>query len=257
VLNLLFIVFIVGTAGSGKSLLTASFVNWLQLQKQNAIAINLDPGVVTLPYTPDIDIRDYVKIDDLMHDYQLGPNGALIMAADLIADETERLNDEIATFQPDIALIDTPGQMELFAFRQSGPYLANELTKEPKALVYLFDSVFSSNPQNYVSNLFLSAAVYNRFLIPQVHVLSKSDLLPPEETKRIVDWSSDPYALETAIEEKLNGTKRLLTRETMRAVYRLGLKFLLVPVAAKTNEGFITLNTALERILSGGEKFTP
>jgi len=253
----MFIVFIIGTAGSGKSLLTAAFANWLQLQKQNVIAVNLDPGVITLPYSPDIDIRDYVKIEQLMHDYQLGPNGALIMAADLIAEETERLSDELATFKPDVALIDTPGQMELFAFRQSGPYLANELTKEPKALIYLFDAVFSSNPLNYVSNLFLSAAVYNRFFVPQVHVLSKTDLLPPEETQRIVDWSADPSALETAIEEKLEGTRRLLSRDTMRAVYRIGLRFLLTPVSAKTNEGFISLNTALERILSSGEKFTP
>jgi len=253
----MFIVFVIGTAGSGKSLLTAAFANWLQLQKQNVITINLDPGVITLPYTPDIDIRDYIKIEQLMHDYQLGPNGALIMAADLIAEETERLSDEIATFKPDIALIDTPGQLELFAFRQSGPYLANELTKESKALIYLFDSVFSANPLNYVSNLFLSAAVFNRFFVPQVHVLSKSDLLPPEETQRIVDWSADPYALETTIEEKLEGARRLLSRDTVRAVYRIGLRFLLLPVSAKTNEGFINLNTALERILSSGEKFTP
>jgi len=253
----MFIVFVIGTAGSGKSLLTAAFANWLQLQKQNVITVNLDPGVLTLPYTPDIDIRDYIKIEQLMQQYQLGPNGALIMAADLIAEETERLSDEIATFKPDIALIDTPGQMELFAFRQSGPYLANELTTGPKALIYLFDSVFSANPLNYVSNLFLSAAVYNRFFVPQVHILSKSDLLPPEETQRIVDWSADPDALETAIEEKLEGTRRLLSRDTMHAVYRIGLRFLLTPVSAKTNEGFINLNTALERILSSGEKFTP
>lgn len=253
----MFIVFVIGTAGSGKSLLTGAFASWLQLQRQNVIIVNLDPGVVTLPYTPDIDIRDYVKIEQLMEEYQLGPNGALIMAADLIAEETERLSDEIATFKPDIALIDTPGQMELFAFRQSGPYLAAELTKETKALVYLFDSVFCSNPSNYVSNLFLSAAVYNRFFIPQVHVLSKSDLLPPKETQKIVDWSADPYALETSIDEKLDGTKRLLTRETVRVVNRLGLKFLLIPTSAKSNEGFTNLNTALERILNSGEKYTP
>ncbi len=253
----MFTVFIIGTAGSGKSMLTAALANWLHLQKQDVITINLDPGVITVPYTPDIDIRNYIKIEKLMHDYQLGPNGALIMAADLIADQVERLSDEIATFKPDVTLIDTPGQMELFAFRQSGPYLANELATESKALVYLFDSVFSSHPQNYVSNMFLAAAVYNRFLIPQVYVLSKSDLLPPEEVQRIVDWSANPYALETSIEEQLDGTKRLLARETMHAVHRLGLNFLLIPVAAKTNEGFTNLNAALERILSAGERYTP
>jgi GTPase SAR1 family protein len=192
-----------------------------------------------------------------MEQYKLGPNGSLIMAADLIAEETERLGDEIASFNPDIALIDTPGQMELFAFRASGPYIANELTKEPKTLIYLFDSVFCSSPLNYVSNVFLSAAVYNRFFIPQIHVLSKSDLLSPEQMKQIIDWSANPTALETAIDEKLTGTGRLLSRDVIRAVYRLGLKFLLLPVSARTNEGFTNLNTTLERILAGGEKFTP
>jgi len=256
----MFILFIIGTAGSGKSFLTASFSDWLHLAKQNVITVNLDPGVLTLPYTPDIDIRDYIKIEQLMKQYGLGPNGAVIMAADLIAEETERLGEEINTFNPDIALIDTPGQMELFAFRASmhaWPYIANELTEEPKALLYLFDSVFSSNPLNYVSNVFLSVAIYNRFFIPQVHVLSKSDLLPPKEMNQLVDWSASPEALETAIEEKLTGTGRLLSRDIIHAVYRLGLKFLLIPVSAKTNDGFINLNTTLERIFTSGEKFTP
>jgi GTPase SAR1 family protein len=250
------IVFIIGTAGSGKSLLTAAFSDWLKLNKQKVVTINLDPGVLTLPYTPEIDVRDYIRIEQLMEQYELGPNGALIMAADLIAEETFRLKQEIEMFNPDIVLIDTPGQMELFAFRASGPYIANELTKDPKVLIYLFDSVFCSDPLNYVSNLFLSTAVYSRFFLPQVHVLSKSDLLPQADMNRIVDWSANPNALEIAIEEKLEGTRRLLSRNMMRTIHRLGLKFLLIPVSAKTNEGFINLNATLERILSGGEKFT-
>ncbi len=178
------------------------------------------------------------------------------MAADLIAEEAQRLGSEIQDLKSDVVIVDTPGQMELFAFRASGPYIANELTKEPKAIIYLFDAVFSFNPLNYVSNMFLSAAVYNRFFVPQLHVLSKCDLLPPEEADRIVDWSANPEALEAVIEEKLSGTRRLLSRDMMHAIYRLGLRFLLIPVSAKTNEGLINLNTALERIFAGGEKFT-
>jgi GTPase SAR1 family protein len=252
----MFIVFIIGTAGSGKSLLTATFNEWLKVGKQDTVTVNLDPGVLTLPYVPDIDIRDYINVNELMEKYGLGPNGALVMAADLIAEEAERLGREIEDLKSDVVIVDTPGQMELFAFRASGPYIANELTKEPKAIVYLFDAVFSFNPLNYVSNLFLSAAVYNRFFVPQLHVLSKCDLLPPEEANRIVDWSANPKALEAVIEEKLSGTRRLLSRDMMHAVYRLGLRFFLIPVSAKTNEGLVNLNTALERILAGGEKFT-
>jgi len=250
------ILFIIGTAGSGKSLLTAAFSEWLKISKQNVAVVNLDPGALKLPYSPDVDVRNYVDVGSLMEEYGLGPNGALIMAADLIADEIERISKEIEELKSDIVLVDTSGQMELFAFRASGPYIASELTREPKAIIYLFDCVFSVNPLNYVSNLFLSAAVYNRFLLPQVHLLSKCDLLPKDEVDKIVDWSASRKALEVSIEEKLEGTRRLLSRNMINALYQLGLKFLLIPLSAKTNEGMINFNMALERILAGGEKYT-
>jgi hypothetical protein len=180
----------------------------------------------------------------------------LVLAADLIAEEVENLGGEIEDLQSDVVIVDTPGQMELFAFRASGPYIANELTAEPKAIVYLFDAVFSYNPLNYVSNMFLSAAVYNRFFFPQLHLLSKCDLLPPEEVNHVIDWSSDSEALEVDIEEKLSGTRRLLSRDMMRAIYGLGLQFQLIPVSGKTNQGMLEFTSALERILAQGEKFT-
>ncbi|MBS7641492.1 MAG: ATP/GTP-binding protein [Candidatus Bathyarchaeia archaeon] len=253
---MVFVVFIVGTAGSGKSLLTASFSEWLKINEQNVATMNLDPGAVRLPYTPDIDVRDYITVDEIMDEYGLGPNGALIMAADLIASEIENLRAEIEDIKPDILLIDTPGQMELFAFRASGPYIAGEISKDLKAIIYLFDSVFSLNPLNFVSNMFLSAAVYMRFLLPQVHVLSKCDLIPREDMENILEWSENREALEDAINEKLEGTKRLLSYRLSRVIYRLGLNFPLIPVSAKTNEGFVDLNAALERIFTGGEKIT-
>ncbi len=249
------LMFIIGTAGSGKSLFTAAFSEWLKMSKQDVAVVNLDPGVLKLPYSPDVDIRNYVDVGNIMEKYGLGPNGALILAADLIADEIENITRDIEAANADLVIVDTPGQMELFAFRASGPYIVTELTKEPKALVYLFDAVFSINPMNYVSNMFLSAAVYNRFFVPQVHLLSKSDLLPKKEVEKIADWSSDPRALESAI-ETLEGEKRLFSRNMMRAITQLGMKFMLVPVSAKTNEGMNNVNTVLERILSGGEKYT-
>ncbi len=252
----MFVVFIIGTAGSGKSRLTASFNEWLTIGKQKVATVNLDPGAMTMPYSPDVDVRDYVSVSEIMEKFGLGPNGALVMAADLIADEAERLGREIEGLSPDVVIVDTPGQMELFSFRASGPYIASEITKDPKSIVYLFDSMFSLNPLNYVSNMFLSAAVYNRFFVPQVYVLSKCDLLPPEDLNRVVDWSASPKKLETAIEEELTGTRRLLSRDMMHAIYRLGLGFPLIPVSAKTNDGLINLSAALERALAGGEKFT-
>jgi hypothetical protein len=104
--------------------------------------------------------------------------------------------------------------------------------------------------------MFLSAAVYNRFFQPQVHLLSKCDLVPKEQADKIGDWSANPRALEDAIEQELEGSKRLFSRNMMRAIGQLGLKFLLIPTSAKTNQGLTNVNTTLERILTGGEKYT-
>ena len=253
----MFVVFIIGTAGSGKSLLTSCYGDWLRMERQKVALVNLDPGVLHLPYTPDVDVRDYINIENIMDKYGLGPNGALVMAADLIADMSEKLGEEIEILNADIVLVDTPGQMELFAFRASGPYIASELTREPKAIVYLFDSVFSTNPLNYVSNMFLSAAVYTRFFLPQVHVLSKRDLLPEEEVNNVLDWLENKADLENAIDERLSDeTRRLLSRNLMETLHQLELNFAMIPVSSKTNEGIIELNASLERIFTGGEKIT-
>jgi len=253
---MVFIAFIIGTAGSGKSFLTSALVEKMRREKQKVAALNLDPGVTNLPYSPEIDVRDYVTVDAIMDEYGLGPNGALIMAADMIASEADSLRKEIEELEPDILIADTPGQMELFAFRASGPYIVHALSDDPKAIIYLFDSVFSFNPLNYVSNMFLSSAVYIRFLLPQIHVLSKCDLLPEPDLKTLLEWSESPEALELAIDERLEGTKRLLSQNISRTIHLLDLSFPLIPVSSKTNEGLIELSAMLERIFKGGEKIT-
>ena len=101
--------FIIGTAGSGKSLLTAALSEWLKMSKQDVAVVNLDPGALKLPYSPDVDVRNYVDVGNLMEKYGLGPNGALILAADLIADQIENLTEDIEATNADLVLVDTPG----------------------------------------------------------------------------------------------------------------------------------------------------
>ncbi|MBE3116378.1 ATP/GTP-binding protein, partial [Candidatus Bathyarchaeota archaeon] len=97
--------FIIGTAGSGKSLFTAAFSEWLKMSKQDVAIVNLDPGALKLPYSPDVDVRNYVNVGDIMEKYALGPNGAVIMAADLIADEVEKLTRDIEEVNADFVLV--------------------------------------------------------------------------------------------------------------------------------------------------------
>jgi hypothetical protein len=250
----MYIAFILGTAGSGKSLLVGSFVDWLKEKGRHAIKVNLDPGALTLPYTPDVDVRDYVLVTDLMERYGLGPNGALVMAADLIATRISEIKTEIEELNPDYVIVDTSGQMELFAFRESGPYIVKELTDDPKAIVYLFDAAFSSDPLNYVSNLFLATAVHSRFILPQVSVLSKVDLISREKAEEVLSWSEDEANLIAALEATVAEERRLLSEDVLEAISRLGYTFELVPVSAKTREGFLNLFGYLTRIFSGGEE---
>ena len=104
--------------------------------------------------------------------------------------------------------------------------------------------------------MFLSSAVYIRFLLPQIHVLSKCDLLPEPDLKTLLEWSESPEALEAAIDERLKGTKRLLSRNISQTINLLDLSFPLIPVSSKTYEGLIELSAMLERIFKGGEKIT-
>jgi len=244
-------------AGSGKSLLTASLQEWLRLRDQNVVALNADPGAQNLPYTADVDVRTYVDIENLMIQYSLGPNGALIMATDLVGEYIEEIKEEIDETGTDLLLVDTPGQMELFAFREGGPFISRTLGNEEKAILYLFDAPFCRNPLNYVSNMFIATAIYSRLALPQVYALTKTDLVVPEELQDILMRSESFDSLESAIETKLGETSSIVIRDLARSITASGLEFDPVPVSAKDNTGLVDLYAELTRVLTKGEEPTP
>ena len=77
--------YMIGTAGSGKSTLSFSYQDWLNQQGLDSIIVNLDPGAENLPYEPNIDVRDWISLKEIMETNDLGPNGAQIACADMIA----------------------------------------------------------------------------------------------------------------------------------------------------------------------------
>ena len=247
-------VFVVGMAGSGKSSLAAAYLEWLKQRDQDAIVANLDPGAVALPYNPDIDARNYVDVEKLMLDYQLGPNGALIMASDLLADHLEEIKAEIDEANPDLVLVDTPGQIELFAFREGGRFIAQQLTEENQAVIYLMDAPFTRSPLNFISNLYLAAAIYSRIALPQVYVLSKIDLVAEKDVEQITTWTTEPDALESSFEGLEQQNLSIITRDLANAVFKTGLVSEPIPVSAKDNYGLVELNAAVTRVLTGGEE---
>ena len=196
--------YVIGPAGSGKTTLIKSLVEYLQEYNQeiSVVTINLDPGCRTLPYTPDIDIRDYVTVDEVMEKTGLGPNGAMIAATDLMVNYIEDLKYEINQYNdPEIILVDTPGQMELFSFRNSGPMIANALGfgSVKRGIIFCYDSTMCIHPNGLISTLLLAASVQFRFAdLSQINLLTKKDLIHSEKLEMILKWIEDEYELASA-----------------------------------------------------------
>ena len=246
-------IFIVGTAGSGKSLLTSKIHEYYTRNGAFSAILNLDPGVESLPYSCDIDVRDYVDIVSIMKQYDLGPNGALIMTNDLIASKIDSIQDEIDEVNPDYLLIDTPGQIELFAYRASGKFLVQNLRIDEKMSIFLFDGALITSPINFVSIALLATSIKLRLGLPAINVLTKTDLIG-EKLKDILKWSTNLSALENAISQEADGETYSLTTNILRGLNLGGFAQGLIPLSNVTGEGMVNLQTALSRTINLGEE---
>jgi GTPase SAR1 family protein len=246
-------IFITGTAGSGKSFLTSRLLQWYLDRDSYAISLNLDPGSAGLPYEPDIDIRDYIDINSLMNSYQLGLNGALVMASDMIATRVEEIQDEVSRFNPDYVLVDTPGQIELFAFREGGPYFVSHFQSDNKATLFIFDGILVSSPINYVSISLLASSIKLRLKTSQISVLTKRDLII-EKLQDIIKWSVSRAFLESALDDERDSEYSFLSKDLARSLDRGGFMEGMIAVSNLTMNGMVNLSAALSRILNQGEE---
>jgi GTPase SAR1 family protein len=246
-------IFVTGTAGSGKSLLTSKIYEYYTRNGAFAAVLNLDPGVDSLPYTCDIDVRDYVDIVSIMRQYDLGPNGSLIMANDLIASKIDELQNEVDRTNPDYLLVDTPGQIELFAYRTSGPFFIQNLRSEEKANIFLFDGSLITSPINFVSISLLATSIKLRLNVPTVNVLTKSDLIG-EKLKDVLSWSSSLRTLEEAVAKETDGDTYSLITNVLRGLNLSGFAQGLIPISNVTGEGIVNLEIALSRVINLGEE---
>ena len=246
-------IFISGTAGSGKSLLSSKLYEYYTKNGAFAAVLNLDPGVESVPYTCDIDVRDFVDYVSIMQQYDLGPNGALVMANDLIASKIDDIKNEVNTVNPDYLIVDTPGQIELFAYRSSGRFIVENISSEEKTSIFLFDGSLITSPVNFVSIALLATSIRLRLNLPTVNVLTKTDLIG-DKLKEILQWSSNLKRLEDAISKEADGDTYTLTTNILRGLNLSGFAQGLIPISNVTGEGFINLESSLSRILNLGEE---
>lgn len=244
--------YLIGTAGSGKSTLTNSFKNWLDLRSLSSVTVNLDPGAENLPYIPDVDIRDWISLKEIMDNYGLGPNGAQIACADMIALNSEDIKKSIDSFSSDYILIDTPGQLELFVFRQSGKYIIDYIDKDHSIIAYLIDYSLAKNASGFISQLLLSLNTNFRLNKPQINILSKSDLLNKKEKEKIEKWSNDIESLRFSLEIENPSIYREMNEKILNLIgdFDNNIMFNLV---GKNFYGIEDLYTSIQIQFKGGE----
>ena len=243
-------IFLTGTAGSGKSNMTGILSNWYQQESKNVITVNLDPGVSNVPYGIDVDIRDYINLKEIMDKYNLGPNGSLVLASDLIATKLEQIEEEIDEYNPDYVFIDTPGQIELFAYRNSGPYFVKNMRNEANVNLFLFDSTLVSDPSTFLSIALLASSIKLRLGIPQVSILTKKDLINDEQA-RILKWADDFSELLDDL--KGGGEIYDLTSRMAESVVESNIIDELIPTSTVNNEGIVEVIASISRIIDRGE----
>jgi len=154
-----------------------------------------------------VDIRDWVRLDDVMKEYDVGPNGAQVLAADLLALNIDEMKEIIESFEADYIIFDTPGQMELFVLRQSGKFLIDSLGADQSIIGFLYDPIISKIPSGFISLMLQAASVQVRFNVPFLNILPKSDLLTEDERNRIVNWSMNMVDLEDEIHNEAPSCK--------------------------------------------------
>ncbi len=242
---------LMGPAGSGKTTLTQALSEWLGNQGIQNTKINLDPAVEWLPYMPDVDVRDYVNARDVAIKHGLGPNGALLTSMDLLYTKINDVKKEIIDNESQYNIIDTPGQLELFAYRNTGPLILDKIVpKDNTVVVFLIDSNFTYTMESLLSLILLSYSVELRHSYPQIIALTKADLLPPEKIEFLNNLKENPEILKQALYSSPRKTS-FLYENLVGSLVDMGIN--LIPVSSLTEEGLWNLFGEIQLSLSTEE----
>ncbi|MEM2341615.1 MAG: ATP/GTP-binding protein [Candidatus Bathyarchaeia archaeon] len=175
-------IFVLGPAGSGKSLFVKNFSAYLISEGYKVRVVNLDPGVLELGYKPDFDVRSMFTVESIMREKNLGPNGAILEAMDRLA----RVG--IPKFRDaDHILFDTPGQLEPFLFRDAGRIIISGF--EDRCCLFLGDLLALKG--NLLSFYLYALTAHYTLETETIAILNKADLLSEEDLKEIREIIGD------------------------------------------------------------------
>lgn len=89
---------VIGPPGSGKSTYCDGMQQFLNAIGRPSSIVNLDPANDHTSYKADLDVRSLVGLEEIMQDDELGPNGGVLHALEIVETEFEWLSDGLKEF---------------------------------------------------------------------------------------------------------------------------------------------------------------
>eukprot|EP01055_Gregarina_sp_Pseudo9_P001702 Gregarina_sp_Pseudo_9__1701@NODE_2152_length_1125_cov_27_981584_g1982_i0_p1_GENE_NODE_2152_length_1125_cov_27_981584_g1982_i0NODE_2152_length_1125_cov_27_981584_g1982_i0_p1_ORF_typecomplete_len301_score38_39ATP_bind_1/PF03029_17/1_9e74VirC1/PF07015_11/1_9e08AAA_31/PF13614_6/9e08MipZ/PF09140_11/6_1e06SRPRB/PF09439_10/9_2e06SRP54/PF00448_22/3e05AAA_16/PF13191_6/9_6e05AAA_16/PF13191_6/1_5e03NTPase_1/PF03266_15/5_1e05GTP_EFTU/PF00009_27/8e05Zeta_toxin/PF06414_12/0_0004Zeta_toxin/PF06414_12/1_1e03CLP len=226
---------VVGMAGAGKTTLLTALYSYLIHAGKKVYGINLDPACDQVPFPANIDIRTTVNYKNVMKQYGLGPNGAIMTCLNLYATRFDQVLQFIEKRQSelDYILIDTPGQIEVFNWSASGTIILDSLAiTVPTMIAFTIDSVRCQRPTTLMANMMYACSVLYKSKLPFIGVFTKSDLVDP--TPQML-WVSDPKEFADAANTE-DTYAASLSKSLAVALAQFYDAFRMVPVAIAASE---------------------
>ncbi|OAA35573.1 putative protein family, ATP binding protein [Metarhizium rileyi] len=200
----------VGMAGSGKTTFMQRINAHLHSRDQPPYVINLDPAVLNVPFDPNIDIRDSVNYEEVMKQYNLGPNGGILTSLNLFATKVDQIvnllekrakpDAEKPDRKPiDRIIVDTPGQIEAFVWSASGTILLESLASSfPTVIAYVIDTPRTASTSTFMSNMLYACSILYKTKLPMILVFNKTDVKDASFAK---EWMTDFEAFQEALRQ--------------------------------------------------------
>ena len=182
---------------------------YLHSKKTPPYVLNLDPAVLTVPFEPNIDIRDSINYKEVMRQYNLGPNGGILTSLNLFATKIDQIialmekrakPTPTASRPPRHFLVDTPGQIEVFVWSASGSILLDSLASSfPTVIAYIIDTPRTSSTSTFMSNMLYACSILYKTKLPMILVFNKTDVQDAEFAK---EWMTDFESFQAALHEE-------------------------------------------------------
>ncbi|CAO1426395.1 unnamed protein product [Diamesa hyperborea] len=193
---------VLGMAGSGKTQMVKKLSQYKR-DEYNPYVINLDPACKEVPYPANIDIRDTINYKQVMKNYNLGPNGGIVTSLNLFStkfDKVIKLIEKAGEQNHKYCIIDTPGQIEVFTWSASGQIITEALaTRFPTVIIYVMDTVRSSSPVTFMSNMLYACSILYKARLPFIVALNKIDIKAHDFA---LEWMTDFEVFQEALESE-------------------------------------------------------